>query len=471
MDGFGNQVRDTASHSVNLFQPSIALTKDGDTLSKVGDDVNYTIKVTNTSSGDSPNLTCTVTDTLLGELAKDISLAPSAVKEIKTSRTTQAGDPDQLLNTATANCTVDGFGNKLTASASHTVNLFQPGIAITKDGDTLSKVGDDVNYTIKVTNTSSGDSPALTCTVSDALLGISKNIHLAPGASDATNATRTTLAGDPDPLLNTSGVDCTVDGFGNKLHAEAGHSVNLVQPSIAFDKTCGPAEVGVGGTITYGLTLTNTSSADTPVLTCLVQDPLLGVSKSVNLMPGQSDVTNATRIAQSTDPDVLTNTAAASCTVGVLGNQLGAQDTCSVNIKRGCALSPGFWKGGSGVPKWDQCGVDPIAIKAGFCTTTVFPHLDPSLAGTTYLGVLNLSTGGDVTIQLGFKYIAARLNQAAFGVPAGTAATLDAVDLYFSSNPVGSRPSGSAKTQGQNLLNALNSYFTTVGEAFCPSTF
>jgi hypothetical protein len=76
-----------------------------------------------------------------------------------------------------------------------------------------------------------------------------------------------------------------------------------------------------------------------------------------------------------------------------------------------------------------------------------------------------------VTIQLAFKYIAARLNQAAFGVPASVAATLNACDAYFAVNPVGSMPSGAAKTDGQSLLTALNSYFTTVGETSCPTTF
>ena len=58
----------------------------------------------------------------------------------------------------------------LTASDGHSVNLFQPSVAIVKTGDELSKVGDAVNYTITVTNTSSADSPNLTCTISDSRL-------------------------------------------------------------------------------------------------------------------------------------------------------------------------------------------------------------------------------------------------------------------------------------------------------------
>ncbi len=67
-------VSDTDSHSVNLFQPSVTIDKTGDTLSKVGDSVSYKITVDNTSSADSPDLICDVSDTLLGTLDQDVRL-------------------------------------------------------------------------------------------------------------------------------------------------------------------------------------------------------------------------------------------------------------------------------------------------------------------------------------------------------------------------------------------------------------
>ncbi len=90
---------------------------------------------------------------------------------------------------------------------------------------------------------------------------------------------------------------------------------------------------------------------------------------------------------------------------------------------------------------------------------------------------------GDVTRQLVFKYIAARLNQAAFGVPSDVAGLLLEIEDYFDSDgvdngdpndtdlysqPVGSNPSGAAKDYGKQLFSAINDYFATVGEAFCP---
>ncbi|MFO0076735.1 MAG: hypothetical protein ACK531_10725, partial [Cyanobacteriota bacterium] len=51
-------------HVVDLFQPSIDVTKTGTALSKIGDPVDYTITVTNNSSADTPTMYFDVTDPL-----------------------------------------------------------------------------------------------------------------------------------------------------------------------------------------------------------------------------------------------------------------------------------------------------------------------------------------------------------------------------------------------------------------------
>ena len=104
-----------------------------------------------------------------------------------------------------------GFPNDITASDDHEVNLFQPGVAVDKTGDELSKVGDDVNYTITVTNTGSADSPDLeNGSIVDTLLGdlldganpyvtgSTCTADLATGATCVINATREVMAGDSD---------------------------------------------------------------------------------------------------------------------------------------------------------------------------------------------------------------------------------------------------------------------------------
>ncbi|MFX0197018.1 MAG: hypothetical protein ACFFCW_12900, partial [Candidatus Hodarchaeota archaeon] len=154
---------------------SIAVDKTGDELSKVGDDVDYEITVTNT--GKATLYKQSITDTLLGDLTGEPgcgdSLAPDESCTISVTRTVDAEDPDPLDNTVTVVYTefADPSSLSFTDSDDHSVNLFQPAIAVEKTGDTVSKVGDDVNYTITLTNTSSTDTPNLECTITDAMLG------------------------------------------------------------------------------------------------------------------------------------------------------------------------------------------------------------------------------------------------------------------------------------------------------------
>jgi len=126
----------------------------------LGDTVNYVITVTNTSSVGAPDLDCTITDPLLG-LNKNVTLASGANNVTNAQYVVQAGDPDPLLNTASVTCTADGVSGSVSDSDDHSVNLFQPSVTIDKSGDTLSKVGDSVDYNFTINNTSSGDSPNL----------------------------------------------------------------------------------------------------------------------------------------------------------------------------------------------------------------------------------------------------------------------------------------------------------------------
>src|SRR5204863_4095154 len=126
---------------VDLFQPSVTIDKTADATSKVGDSVNYTIVVTNTSSSDSPNLVCDVNDTLLGSIATGVNLASGASATYHPSRTTLAADPDPLVNTATVTCSPVGFPNILSAHDDASVDLFQPSVAVAKTSDPASATG------------------------------------------------------------------------------------------------------------------------------------------------------------------------------------------------------------------------------------------------------------------------------------------------------------------------------------------
>ena len=364
------------------------------------------------------------------------------------------------------------------------LNLFQPSVDVAKTGDTLSLPGNAAHYTITVTNTGSSDSPNLANgSVEDTLLGDlldPQNPYvtastcaavLPTGGSCQIQAARTVQSGDPDPLPNTATATYNpAGGFPNVITDSAYHAVNRAAPNVSLSVTGVPGSGYAGTVVTYSYVIRNTGNVNLIRVSAI--DTLLGDLTSQfpsSLAPGQSATLTVTRAIGSGDPDPVINSITVTYQVDGLSNLVIRTASFSVDRLVPCAKSPGFWKGGEGTPKWDQ-STDLIAMKAEFTTTTVFPWLAPPLAGTTYLGILNLSAGGDITKKLSFKYVAARLNEAAFGVDGPTAALLDECDVYFAAHPVGSDPQGAAKAEGQSLLNRVDAYFAAVGEAGCPPT-
>ena len=329
----GDSVTDSASHEVNLFQPSITFEKTGDDLSKIGDKVDYTLTLNNTSSADSPDLECTISDPTVG-VDEDVTLASGASEVIDvTDFEIPAGADDPFPNTATATCSPQGFPNVLEASDGHEVNLFQPSITFEKTGDDLSKIGDKVDYTLTLNNTSSADSPDLECTISDPTVGVDEDVTLASGASEVIDVTDFEIpAGADDPFPNTATATCSPQGFPNVLEASDGHEVNLFQPSITFEKT-GDDLSKIGDKVDYTLTLNNTSSADSPDLECTISDPTVGVDEDVTLASGASEVIDVTdfEIPAGAD-DPFPNTATATCSPQGFPNVLEASDGHEVNL-------------------------------------------------------------------------------------------------------------------------------------------
>src|SRR5262245_26709083 len=152
-------------------------------------------------------------------------------------------------------------------------NAYHPHIKLTKAGPGLSKVGDPANYTITLTNTSlasgAAGAPKLNCTVTDDEIGFSKTVTgLAAGDNDVSTPTFTIPSGAADPFLNTAHATCTAQGSDPAITASADSgtvSTNLFQPSVKITKS-GPAYSAAGDTVTYTVTITNTSSSDSPNL-------------------------------------------------------------------------------------------------------------------------------------------------------------------------------------------------------------
>jgi len=435
----GTDVSDSDIHSVNLFTAGVTIAKTGDTLSKVGDQVTYNVVVTNTSSSDAPNLILdSFTDSKVAGLqaafvtAGGGVLTNGEVVNFSYTYTVVAGDPDPLLNTATVHYHPDGFPNDVTASDGHSVNLFQPSITINKTGDTLSKVGDAVNYTITVTNTSSADTPNLVGNIVDAKLGINQAVNMAPGAVVTLTPTYTVVAGDPDPLLNTATVTVSPVGFPNVLTASDGHSVNLFQPGVSITKT-GPTDGKCGDQITYHITITNTSSLDSPNLILVsINDTLLGDLSAAATSAGLDVLTSNPSESGSFDvlytipagfSGVLNNTVTVHYNPVGFTNDITASDNHSINVTCGEGCTPGFWQGGLGSTLWNTVN-DPDWTAHGGVGTNPFIHTtlfnsffapQSSLNGLTMFDIVGTGGGNAWPRKTARMVVAAYLN-ASFGI-------------------------------------------------------
>ena len=246
------------------------------------------------------------------------------------------------MNTVTATYGVTGFPNTYTHSASWSINLFQPSITLGKTGDAYSKAGDEAHYTITLANTSSADTPDLVCTISDALLGLSKGVTLASGATDITNVSRVVLAGDPDPLINTASVSCSPTGFPNVLSTTASHTTDLVHPDFTVAKDCiSDQPVPPGASANFRIVVSNTG--DVPLVFHVV-DTTLGIDDTQTVANGGVLTYEQGIVATGTE---VFNEVTVHATLPAMYDLSNAYDksasaTCLVG--GGATRTPGFWK-------------------------------------------------------------------------------------------------------------------------------
>lgn len=289
----------------NTYQPSVDLTKTGDTLSKIGDLAHYTIELDNTSSAGgaagAPSLVCDISDPTIG-FSKTVTLAPGGSDTSNPTFTIPANASDPFLNTATANCHYPNLATVVaTDQSSWSTNLFQPSITVTKTGPAYSKVGDTATYNVTITDTSSSDAPDLIFdSFSDSKAGsvappaaancntLSANV-LAANHSCSFSYTYTVQAGDADPLVNTATAHYDPTGFTNDIHASGQWSTDLLHPSFTLAKSCDSQPVPQGGSASFTVTLRNTGDAD------LVIDPDEGASNTYTVAAGGSTTFGVTK--------------------------------------------------------------------------------------------------------------------------------------------------------------------------------
>ena len=328
---------------------SVDVEKTGDTLSKVGDIVTYNFTIINT--GASTLYLDTITDTVLGDLkaqalAADCgTLAGGASCSFSVDYTVPEGADDPLINEVTVvyKSTLALTGPAISDKDDHSVDLFQPSITIDKTGDTLSKVGDDVKYTITVKNTSSANTPAMSFHITDPMLGVDETVAIANGGQYVIDKTYTVKEGDPNPLVNTASVEATIEGFPNILKASDGHSVDLVHPNFTVTKECFPDPVQVGASINYRITIDNTGDV---ALNYHVVDTAAGIDQNITGHTPEADpsVIETSRIVEPGEPSPLTNTVEVTATIDGLPNLIVKEASASCDIAGGATRTPGFWK-------------------------------------------------------------------------------------------------------------------------------
>ena len=226
-----------------------------------------------------------------------------------------------------------------------------PTIDVDKSADAFSRVGDSVSFTITITNTTADQALTLT-TIDDPLLGGSligaagvttdcptSPATLAAGAMCTITASRTTLAGDPDPLVNTVSVTAT-NAAGGTVTDPDSSSTDLVVPNYTVTKDCVDGEIDPGDSANFRIRVSNTGNVELVVdivdtlLGINMQDVLLGTGICVydsdpadgclelqgSVVAGETDVANTVNASATLPPqyglgDVIERNASATCDV------------------------------------------------------------------------------------------------------------------------------------------------------------
>jgi uncharacterized repeat protein (TIGR01451 family) len=274
-------------------EPGIEVVKDCPTTAPAGEAVTYEITVTNTGNVDLTNVT--VVDDIIGDLSSefpDTLVVGSDPVTVQVEYAPVPGDGDPVTNTVTASgdWTAGETSDSVSATAECTTDITHvPGIEVTKSCPQTVAFGEDITYTITVTNT--GNEALENVLVSDALLGgdITAAFNLAdpfPVGGTASAEFTYTPGADEDPVVNS--VTASGDGVdsGTPVTDTASCSTDVSNPGISILKTVDREIVPIGTTVTFTYVVTNTG--DVTLYDISVDDDILGhVGDIASLDPGE----------------------------------------------------------------------------------------------------------------------------------------------------------------------------------------
>ena len=273
VSGYGNVTNSLVvgnkTASVNVTVPEIIPDKTANiTNPNFGDNVTYTVTVTNDGIGDAKDV---VVRDVLGEGLKFVSATGEYTWDEDSRTVTWIVDLAKgESRTFYVNATVVGYGNVtnslIVGNKTISVNVTVPEIIPDKTvGIENPNFGDNVTYTVTVTNDGIGD--AKDVVVRD-VLGEGLKFVSATGNYSFDEVTRTVtwivdLAKGESKVFS---VIATVSGYGNVTNSlvvgNKTASVNVTVPEIIPDKTANITNPNFGDNVTYTVTVTNDGIGD-----------------------------------------------------------------------------------------------------------------------------------------------------------------------------------------------------------------
>ena len=271
--GYGNVTNSLVvgnkTAGVNVTVPEIIPDKTANISNpNFGDNVNYTVTVTNDGIGDAKDV---VVRDVLGEGLKFVSATGEYTWDEDSRTVTWIVDLAKgESRTFYVNATVVGYGNVtnslIVGNKTISVNVTVPEIIPDKTANiTNPNFGDNVNYTVTVTNDGIGD--AKDVVVRD-ILGEGLTLVDATGNYSFDEVTRTVtwIVDLAKGESRTFYVNAIVSGYGNVTNSlvvgNKTAGVNVTVPEIIPDKTANISNPNFGDNVNYTVTVTNDGIGD-----------------------------------------------------------------------------------------------------------------------------------------------------------------------------------------------------------------
>ena len=273
VSGYGNVTNSLVvgnkTAGVNVTVPEIIPDKTANISNpNFGDNVNYTVTVTNDGIGDAKDV---VVRDILGEGLKFVSATGNYTFDEATRTVTWIVDLAKgESRTFYVNAIVSGYGNVtnslVVGNKTAGVNVTVPEIIPDKTANISNpNFGDNVNYTVTVTNDGIGD--AKDVVVRD-ILGEGLKFVSATGNYTFDEATRTVtwIVDLAKGESRTFYVNTIVSGYGNVTNSlvvgNKTTDVNVTVPEINPDKTANITNPNFGDKVDYTVTVTNDGMGD-----------------------------------------------------------------------------------------------------------------------------------------------------------------------------------------------------------------